>query len=383
MLATVCGFQIWQLTHSTIWLAMAGFVQFIPRLLFMFIAGSLADRRSRQKVIACTQTVILIISLLLALTTQLRVITPELCLFFVFCYGSAYGIQSPSTVSILPTLVKPSQFTRATALMTSVLQFVTISGPAVGGLLYEFGPQTAYFLITFFSGTTIILILSLKVRKSAQTTAGTISRPESPLAGLRYIKSKPGILGALTLDMFAVLFGGATALLPVFATDVLRVDSAGFGLLRASPAIGALITSAILAKFPLRRHNGKKMFAAVIVFAVSIILFALSRDLLLSIGLLVISGAADVVSVVIRSTYVQLHTPDEVRGRVSAVNLIFIGASNQLGEFESGIAASAFEFLGGAGVGAVAATVFGGACTLVVAGIWFAKFKELRTLDRI
>ncbi|MDR2082408.1 MAG: MFS transporter [Candidatus Ancillula trichonymphae] len=381
MLATAVGYELYELTHSALWLGLAGFVQFIPRLLFIFLAGTLADTRGRQKIIACTQFVILITCLLLAVTTKLACITPVVCLFFVFCYGSAYSIQAPSTVSILPTLVEPSRFAKATAFVTSVLQFVTIAGPAVGGLLYVFGPEIVYLLISISSGATIFLVLSLEVRK---ITAEAISnRPESPLAGFRYIRSNPGILGALTLDMFAVLFGGATALLPVFAKDVLNADSVAFGFLRAAPAVGALLTSAILAKFPLKRHTGKKMFLAVVVFAVAIIFFALSRNILVSIVLLTISGAADIVSVVIRSTFVQLKTPDEVRGRVSAVNMIFIGASNQLGEFESGIVASGFGALPGVAVGAVPATFFSGICTLVVTGVWYCKFRDLRELDRI
>jgi MFS family permease len=381
MLATVAGYQLYELTHSALWLGLAGFVQFIPRLLFIFLAGTLADTRSRQKIIACTQTAILVITSALAFTSKFNFITPPLCLFFVFCYGSAYSIQAPSTISILPTLVKPSKFSKVTALTTSVLQFVTITGPAVGGLLYVFGPETVYMLISISSGAVIFLVLSLKIRKT--TIQAFSNRFESPLAGFRYIKSNPGILGALTLDMFAVLFGGATALLPVFATDVLHADSIAFGFLRAAPAVGALMTSAVLAKFPLKRHTGKKMFAAVVIFAIATISFALSRNILFSIALLTISGAADVVSVVIRSTYVQLTTPDEVRGRVSAVNMIFIGASNQLGEFESGMVATGFGMLPDVAIGAVPATVFGGICTLFVVGIWYYKFSDLRKLDRI
>jgi hypothetical protein len=275
--------------------------------------------------------------------------------------------------AILPGLVPAALFPRAAALSSSLFQVATIVGPSLGGLLYGFGPGIAYcavgaaFLVA--SGSTWLV----------PAVGRAAARPAPSLAaffgGVTFIRRRPDILGAISLDLFAVLLGGATALLPVFARDILHAGPVGLGLLRGAPAVGALAVSLWLARRTMRRRLGHRMFVAVALFGVGTIVFGLSRSLPLSVAALALLGAADVVSVVIRSSLVQIRTPDEMRGRVAAVNLLFIGSSNQLGEFESGTLAAL--------VGAVPAVVLGGIGTLVVAGLWMGLFPGLRRLDRI
>ena len=269
-------------------------------------------------------------------------------------------------------IVSPLQLPRALALSASAIQTATIIGPALGGLLYIIGPGSAYLFVALFYGLASILVSRLRIL--TPSTAREPATLRSVFSGFSFIRSRPIILGAISLDMVAVLLGGATALLPIYARDILHTNAFGLGVLRASPALGALSMSLILARWPLERRVGLKMFAAVAVFGLATIVFGVSSWFALSLPALVVMGAADVVSVVVRSTLVQLGTPDAMRGRVSAVNSMFVGTSNQLGEFESGLTAALF--------GPVEAVVLGGLGTILVALAWSRLFKSLRDADR-
>jgi MFS family permease len=375
MLSVAVGYEMYEITQSAVWLGLAGLVQFLPKILFLFISGSLADKADRRKIAALSQAVIFVVCASLSIVTLLGFVNGPILLIAVFLYGTAFSIQGPSMVSLLPNLVSKYEFPKATAKVSSVQQSAIILGPVFAGFLLVFGAHIVYAIITFCNLTTILLVLSIRKRHIVKTSGEKSQVPESPLAGFRYIWQKKGIFGAISLDMFAVLFGGATALLPIFATDILHVDSTGFGFLRAAPAVGSLLMSLVLAKRPIRHRTGKIMFSCVAIWGVLTILFALSGNLVLSIVILVFMGMVDMVSVVIRGTYVQVTTEDEVRGRVSAVNMVFIGASNQLGEFESGMVAAI--------IGPIGAVIFGGIVALGITGAWYRLFPDLRNLDTI
>jgi MFS family permease len=342
--------------------------------------GVVSDKFDRRKIIAITQASLLVVSFLLGFTTATHWIFPAFTLVMVFLYGTAFAYEGPALFALLPTLVSKKRFPRVVALISSVQTTVIILGPAVAGFIYIYGPQAVYWSITAFNAVAIGMALTIRSKHLDKTTTSRAhavanKQQNSPLEGFRYIWSNKGILGAVSLDMFSVLLGGVTALLPIFATDILHVGPTGFGFLRAAPSVGGLIMSVILVANPIRHKTGLKMFGAVAVFGVATICFALSHNIFISIAALIILGAADEISVVIRSTYIQLMTPDEVRGRVSAVNLIFIGASNQLGEFESGTVA----YL----LGPIPAAIIGGVGTLIVVSICAWRFPELRKLDQI
>jgi MFS family permease len=290
-------------------------------------------------------------------------------LFFI---GTLYAFQGPASQSLLPNIVSKKMFPKATALLTSTFQFSTIIGPAVGGFLVHFGYNIAYICITLFALSSCFCIFNIrnvkqqKIKKHSNTFAELT-------AGLKYIKSKRAIFGAISLDMFVVLFGGATALLPIYASDILNAGSLGYGILRSSSAIGALIMSIYLSTHTLKNKVGIKMFICVIGFCLMTMLFAISKNFILSMFLLALLGVFDVVSMVIRSTFVQLNTPDDVRGRVSSVNLLFVGTSNQLGEFESGTLASI--------IGTEPAVFLGGVIALVITLLWMYIFADLRKID--
>lgn len=373
MLAVAVGYEIYEITGSALWLGLSGLVQFFPRVLFMLPSGSAADKYDRRRLGAITQAGILLCASVLLLTSVTHTINAPLMLIMVFCYGTAFAFQGPALVSLLPNMVTKAEFPKATARVSSVQQAAIIIGPAVAGFLYIAGSYVVYTGIVMFNAVSIILVLSLRRRHIRRVQ--TPNAPESPLAGLRYIRCNKGLFGAITLDMFAVLFSGVTALLPIFAEEILHSGPVGFGFMRAAPAVGALMMAGYLSFKPVMRRTGKVMFAAVAAYGIFTILFAFSRSILLSVVILMLLGLVDEISVVIRSTYTQVVTTDDVRGRVTAVNFVFIGASNQLGEFESGVAASL--------LGAIPAVILGGVCTLAVVGIWYAKFPELSHLDRI
>ncbi|MFK2914740.1 MFS transporter [Pseudomonas sp. 3HC3] len=373
MLTVAIGWHLYQLTGNVLDLGLVGLVEFAPRVLFMLHTGHVADRYDRRKVAALCQSLQGLIALALAVGSATDNVTRELIFALAFLLGASRSFEMPATQALLPNVVPAGLFPRAVAASASATQSATIVAPAVGGFLYAFGSMWVYGPTVALYAIACVLTLSLQARgQVAQRGRASI---ESLLAGIRFIRSRPDILGAISLDLFAVLLGGATALLPVFAKDILLTGPMGLGLLRSAPAVGALLMSLWLARFPFQRNVGRTMFTAVGVFGVATIAFGLSTSFWFSLAVLVVLGAADMISMVIRSSFVQLETPDEMRGRVSAVNGLFIGASNQLGEFESGVTAHWF--------GTVPAVVLGGVGTLVVTGVWIKLFPTLAKRDRL
>ncbi|WP_028633326.1 MFS transporter [Pseudomonas parafulva] len=373
MLTVAIGWHLYQLTGNVLDLGLVGLVEFAPRVLFMLHTGHVADRYDRRKVAALCQSLQGLIALALAVGSATDNVTRELIFALAFLLGATRSFEMPATQALLPNVVPAGLFPRAVAASASATQSATIVAPAVGGFLYAFGSIWVYGPTVALYAIACVLTLSLQARgQVAQRGRASL---ESLLAGIRFIRSRPDILGAISLDLFAVLLGGATALLPVFAKDILLTGPMGLGLLRSAPAVGALLMSVWLARFPFERKVGRTMFTAVGVFGVATIAFGLSTSFWFSLAVLVVLGAADMISMVIRGAFVQLETPDEMRGRVSAVNGLFIGASNQLGEFESGVTAHWF--------GTVPAVVLGGVGTLVVTGVWIKLFPTLAKRDRL
>ena len=376
MQVVALGWQLYAMTGSVFALGLLGAAQFLPVVCLVFVAGHVLDHFDRGQVARICQAAEMLGAVALAVAAGCHALTPLLIYAVVALFGAARAFEQPAMQSLLPALVPRARFSRAAALSSSLFTTATIVGPSLGGVLYGFGPEIPYAAAAA-SFAVANVGLGLVGRTAAPAPAD--KRPPVTIArvfgGIAFIRSRPEIGGAITLDLFAVLFGGATALLPVYARDILHAGPTGLGFLRAATAFGALAVSLVLARRPLRTHAGATMFAAVALFGVATIVFGVSRSLPLSVAALAVAGGADVVSVVIRSTLIQLRTPDEMRGRVAAVNVLFIGSSNQLGEFESGMLASL--------VGTVPAVVLGGIGTLVVVGMFMALFPGLRQLDRI
>jgi MFS family permease len=373
MLGVAVGWHVYELTGSALALGMVGLAQFLPALLLALPGGLAADRFERRTILLggfALQIVVALLLLLISLVSGVRAgwIFPVVALI-----GVGQAFLGPASQSLVPFLVSREDFPRAVAWNSSTFQIATIAGPAIGGLLYAFGPACVYAVSAGCYACAALLVS--RVRTRLRVAAAAKPGFEGILTGLRFVFSRPQILGAVSLDLFAVLFGGATALLPIFARDILEVGPIGLGLLRSAPAIGAAVIAFILAQRPLARRAGAKMFLCVALFGIMTIIFGLSRSFPLSLAALACLGAADMVSVVVRQTLVQINTPDEMRGRVSAVNSIFIGASNQLGEFESGTTA--------AWLGTVPAAVLGGVGTLVIVFLWAWRFPSLRKADSL
>ena len=373
MLTVAIGWHIYELTGNVLDLGLVGLAEFLPRVLFMLHTGHVADRYDRRHVAALCQTVQGLIAVALVLGSATDNISREMIFLLAFALGAARSFEMPATQALLPNIVPTELFPRAVAAAASAMQAATIVAPAVGGLLYAFGSLWVYGPVAVLYAIACCLMLSLSSRQ--QVLRKERASLDSLLAGIRFIRSRRDILGAISLDLFAVLLGGATALLPVFAKDILLTGPWGLGLLRSAPAVGALAMSFWLARFPIERQVGRIMFTAVGVFGVATIAFGLSTSFWFSLAVLAVLGAADMISMVIRGAFVQLHTPDEMRGRVSAVNGLFIGASNQLGEFESGVTAAWF--------GTVPAVVMGGIGTLLITGLWIKLFPTLANRDRL
>ena len=373
MLTVAVGWQVYELTNSPLSLGLVGLVQFLPQFLLTLVVGHVADQHERGRVVMVCQGVMLAVAGLLAAGSFTHSLTEPLVLACACVLGAARAFIHPTMSALLPTLVEPRLLPRGLALSASGRQMGVIVGPALGGALYALGAGVVYTACALAFALTIAALSGLHA--PARTTAREPATLRSVLGGIVYIRSRPEILGAISLDLFSVLLGGATALLPIFARDILNTGPWGLGLLRAAPAAGALAMSLVLARFPMRRAVGRIMFAAVAVFGLSTVAFGLSRSFSLSLAALAVLGASDMVSVVVRQSLVQLETPDAMRGRVSAVNSVFIGTSNQLGEFESGVTAAWF--------GTVPAVVLGGVCTLVVVGLWMRLFPELLRRERL
>ncbi|MCP1652237.1 MFS transporter [Pseudomonas nitroreducens] len=373
MITVAIGWHIYELTHNVLDLGLVGLVEFTPRVLFMLHTGHVADRYDRRRIASLCQVGQGLIAVALVVGASTDNATREMIFVMAFLLGTARAFEMPTTQALLPNIVPTALFPRAVAASASAMQAATIAAPAFGGFLYAFGAFWVYTptAILYFIACTLVLTLP---SRQAPATQGKATL-ESLLAGIRFIRSRPDIFGAISLDLFAVLLGGATALLPVFAKDILLTGPWGLGLLRSAPAVGALLMSFWLARFPIERNVGRIMFTAVGVFGVTTIAFGLSTSFWFSLAVLVVLGAADMISMVIRGAFVQLETPDEMRGRVSAVNGLFIGASNQLGEFESGVTAH--------WLGTVPAVVLGGVGTLVVTGAWMKLFPTLAKRDKL
>jgi MFS family permease len=373
MQAVAVGWQIYTLTQSTFALGLVGLVQFVPMVLCTLPAGHVADRYNRLLIAAWMVAVQGAAMAFLACGSYFGWISTPAIFGAVALIGAARAFERPSTQALLPALLPESQYPQGIAWASAIFQVASITGPALGGIIYTIQPAICYGLAAVLALAGAALLLGIRILHQA--------RPKAPVtlaslfSGVHYIRKHPVILGSVSLDLFAVLLGGATALLPAFARDLLQVGAVGLGALRAAPALGSLAMTGWLVKRPLQNRVGPKMFAAVFAFGVATVVFGLSHSFVVSFLALVVLGAADIVSVVIRSSLVQLQTPDAMRGRVGAVNALFIGTSNQLGEFESGLTASWW------GVGP--ATVIGGLGTLVVGVLWMRFFPALRACDRL
>ncbi len=373
MLSVAVGWQIYALTNSALYLGLVGLAQFLPMFLLSLVAGHVADRYDRRVVTRVCQLVQGLAAGMLAWGSFSCWLTETSILALVFIIGASRAFEGPTMQALLPKLVPSHLIPKAVAWSSSAFQTATILGPALGGFLYAAGPATVYTCacILFLTASTFVALIHMKILPTPQDPISLASL----FAGITFIKSRPVVLGAISMDMFAVLLGGATALLPIYARDILMTGPWGLGLLRSAPAIGALTMSMFLARHPLKQRVGRTMFFAVAVYGIATMIFAVSTSFILSLASLIILGSADVISVVIRQSLVQIGTPDEMRGRVSAVNSMFIGTSNQLGEFESGITAAWF--------GVVPAVLIGGIGTLLIVILWIRFFPQLLHTDTL
>lgn len=373
MLSIIVGWQIYSQTHSAFWLGMIGLVQFFPSVILALPAGHIADQFDRRRVVMIGQVLEWAAIALLAWLTWKGDASVGVILSLIFIISSAKTLESPAMISMLPALVPTSILPRATAANAVSGQAAQIVGPALGGFLYAAGAEVVYAVTAGLYLLSLILVLTLRYEQALPPrTPPTLS---SLFAGVDFIRKRPDVLGVISLDLFAVLLGGATALLPIFAHDVLHTGPVGLGVLRSAPAVGALLMGFWLSHRALKRNVGMIMFMSVAGFGVATLVFALSSWMWLSLLALFALGGCDMVSMVIRGSLVQLDTPDEMRGRVNAVNSIFINTSNQLGEFESGMLA--------AWLGAVPAAAIGGIGTLVVVALWMKWFPNLRKRQRL
>src|SRR3954471_19530859 len=379
------AWQVYSITHRALDLGYTGLALFLPGLLFLLPAGHVADRFDRRQIILlCYSLQILGTATLLALTRMgLHSVLPIYAVLLLVGTGRAFS--GPASSALIPHLVPEKHFVNAVTWGGAIFQFANTMGPALGGLLFtlplvRWVPDTrlegAGIVYVFTLGTLgwfLVLVASLRVRPGRMEHRATSLKVV--LAGFRYVLNMPMLLGSFSLDLFVVLLGGAVALMPIFAQEILHTGPRGLGMLRAAPAVGALVTSVLMARFPLQRKAGVRLFVCVAIFGAATVVFGLSRSLWLSLVALAITGAADMISVIIRGSLLQLATPPEMRGRVSAVNSLFVGASNELGEFESGLTAHWW--------GAVRATIFGGVGSLIVSGLWSVLFPDLRRADEL
>jgi MFS family permease len=369
------GWQIYDITGQAVLLGLVGLSLFLPSLLLVLVTGLVADRVNRRLVMACCLAVEMACAVfMLFFTAQTgHPVWPIFVMLVILGTGRAF--LGPASSSLSPNLVPPAALANAVAMTASAWQFANILGPVAGGLLYGLGPSVAFgtaAVLALVGIACVALIPKPVVRESHQATSA-----ETLLAGVRYIFRQKVVLGAISLDLFAVLLGGAYALMPIYAKDILHAGPFDLGLLRAAPGLGAIITALLLARFPLQNNAGRILFLCVAGFGLFVTIFGLSNTIWLAVPALVVVGACDMVSVSIRETIMQLWTPDDVRGRVNAVNSVFIGASNELGEFRAGLVA--------AWLGAVVAVVGGGIATMAVAAIWsrlFPGLREQQSLDK-
>ena len=371
MQSVAIGWQVYALTGSMFDLGLIGLAQFAPFLLLILYAGHAADRYDRRRIItACIAAQLACALSLLAFTwAGASVVWPIFAVLVLF--GSARAFVMPASQAMLINMVPPESFSKAVALSSSAFHVAVIAGPVLGGALYLAGVHVVYMIVALLLALSVLLMLC--VRATQQASNREPATWHSVLEGLRFVWSRPVVLGAISLDLFAVLFGGATALLPAIASDILHVGPTGLGLLRTMPAIGSAITSIVLTFKPIARRVGLWMFGGVAVFGAATVVLGLTTSLVVALLALLLMGVGDMVSVYIRHLLVQYETPDAIRGRVSAVNSVFIGASNELGEFESGITAGWF--------GLIPAIIIGGVATLAVTAAWSLGFPVLSRMD--
>ena len=373
MLMVALAWQMYDLTGSAWDLGLVGLAQFIPALIFTLPAGQWVDRVDRRGVLAAALGCQAVASAVLTLGSYSGWVGRDIIFAMCAILGVARALQMPSSQALVPALVGVDALPRAFAASSTLLKFAVIGGPVVGGLLYAFGAAVVY--ATCLALLLASLAFTASIPRVARSTHAPPVSVASLLAGFAFIWRRKQVLGAISLDLFAVLLGGATALLPIYAKDILGTGAWGLGVLRAAPAAGALAMGLLLAQRPLARHVGRRMFVSVAIYGVSTVIFGLSHSFVLSFVALAIGGGADMVSVVVRQTLVQLDTPDDMRGRVSAVNGVFIGASNELGEFRAGSMAAV--------MGPIGAVVVGGIGTLAVAALWMKWFPALAKRDRL
>ena len=372
MLMLAVAWQMYDLTSSAWDLGLVGLFQFVPALLMTLPAGHLADRLHRARIFAACMATQAAVALVLLVSTEFSWTTRELILALSVVLGMVRAFQMPAQQALTPLLVPPSLLQRAISVGSVGMQIAIVGGPALGGLLYGAGPATVYGACLGLSLVSAAFTSTVHYHHIPAQRAATLA---SVFAGVAFVWRRQVLMGAISLDLFAVLLGGATALLPIYARDILHTGPQGLGLLRAAPAIGALLMTLVLVRFPLQRHAGYKLLGAVGVFGLATLVLGVSTHFGLSMLALAVTGAADSISVVTRQTLMQMDTPDEMRGRVSAVNSIFIGASHQLGEFESGATAALW--------GPVGSVVVGGLGTLVIALAWLRLFPDLAKRDRL
>jgi len=383
--AVAVAWQVYSITHRALDLGYTGLALFLPGLLFLLPAGHVADRFDRRHVILCCYTLQVFCTVALLVLACLGAHSVFYIYAVLFLIGIGRAFSAPASSALLPHLVSEKHFVNAVTWGGAIFQLANVTGPALGGLLFTL-PLEGFLRGAGLEGAGIVyiftlvslvwflaLILSLNVRPGRMEHRAASLKVV--MAGFQYVRTSPLLLGSMSLDLFVVLLGGAVALMPIFANEVLHTGPRGLGALRAAPAIGALTMSLVMARFPISRRAGKRMFICVAIFGVATVVFGMSKNLWLSLAALAVSGAADMISVIIRGSLLQLATPAEMRGRVSAVNSLFIGASNELGEFESGLTAQWW--------GAVRATIFGGVASLVVAGTWAVVFPGLRNANEL
>ena len=373
MMGLLIGWKIYEITGSAFDLGLVGLILFIPAVVLTLLIGHAADRYDRRLIVRLAQSVYALAAALVTAAISFDVVSRDLLFFAVFMIGCARAFELPTGHALVPATVPTRLLPRAVAAWSSANQVATISGPALGGIIYAVQPVavSAICVVAFLTSVTLVSLIHIGSNVVANREPPTFT---SVLAGFHYIRRRKRLLGVITLDLFVVLLGGATALLPIFAKDILDAGPVGLGLLRSAPAVGALVTAIVLSHFPVERHIGRKMFAVVAIYGIATVVFGLATWFPLSLAALVVLGASDAVSVVIRFTLVQMETPDDMRGRVSAINYLFVGSSNTLGEFESGTVA--------AWLGAVPSVLIGGIGSLVVAATWMGLFPDLRKIDR-
>jgi MFS family permease len=379
------AWQVYSITHRALDLGYTGLALFLPSLLFLLAAGHVADRFDRRRVLLLSYALQMVCAMALIVLAQRGSQSVYAIYAVLFLIGTGRAFAGPAGTSLIPQLVPEEHFVNAITWNGAIYQLANSTGPAIGGLLFtlpllhflrQWGLQGAG-IVYVFNGVTLLWFLALisNLRTRPASKKHEAASLKVVLAGFQYVGHSPLLLGALSLDLFVMLLGGAVALMPIFAHEILHTGPVGLGMLRAAPAAGSVVMSLLLTRFPMGHHAGRRLFTAVAIFGVATVVFGLSHSVWLSLAALAISGAADSVSVVIRGAMVQLATPPEMRGRVSAVNSLFIGASNELGSFESGLT--------GQWWGAVRATIVGGLGALAVAGAWATLFPSLRRVDQL